>query len=606
MLTAEKSLSVPNLDIIFVDDGSPNIDQLKPVYDRHSNTKGITVVFKKNGGKREAQYEGFKHAKGQFIITVDSDTLITAEGIYKIVAPMMKDSKIGAITGDVRVENRNQNLLTKLISLRYWLAFNLERAAQSFSGSMLCCSGPFSIYRRDVIEKVKDEYINQTFMGQKCTYGDDRHLTNLVISKGYKTMYQEGAVAYTFVPAHLREYITQQTRWSKSFFRELLWTIKETPKISLYSLWDVIVQPVLFLNFIVILGIKLFSFLDTFDVKIPLYYLTLLVVMASLRAVYGFLRTFNPAFFLFVLYGFIHVLILMPIRLKALLTLGDNGWGTRNTKKASVYRSFALWILLFALVVTGVAFVISLALPDNIKENFSEFVFRNTSSFAGFAKEVLTLWSKAITPLLVASLVFLVLCITQGYKLYNRVFKMQVSAVTLLLFFLLGLQLNVINVFNPNSSSTPQVAGVRESRQESNTQKPQEETKPEVKQATSNQNNPTTPAEKKPEPQISPISEKKEEPKPNYIYTAAEGESLTSIARKAVLNHEQKTGQTLQNSQRVFVETQLVQAKGAGELALNDKVEFSYEEVDAQFVKAKQLTQGELAEWGVYAESLSY
>ena len=41
----------------------------------------------------------------------------------------------------------------------------------------MCCSGPFSAFRGELIRKLKDEYVDQSFLGEACTFGDDRHLT---------------------------------------------------------------------------------------------------------------------------------------------------------------------------------------------------------------------------------------------------------------------------------------------------------------------------------------------------------------------------------------------------------------------------------------------
>jgi hypothetical protein len=38
---------------------------------------------------------------------------------------------------------------------------------------------------------------------------------------------------------------------------------------------------------------------------------------------------------MFLLYGFIHVFLLIPVRIRALLTLTDNRWGTRTAVASS-------------------------------------------------------------------------------------------------------------------------------------------------------------------------------------------------------------------------------------------------------------------------------
>ena len=61
-----------------------------------------------------------------------------------------------------------------------------------------------------------------------------------------------------------------------------------------------------------------------------MHYLEMIVVMAALRCSYAIYRTKKLSFLLFILYGFVHVVLLVPTRIRALLTLSDNRWGTRT------------------------------------------------------------------------------------------------------------------------------------------------------------------------------------------------------------------------------------------------------------------------------------
>lgn len=344
---------IPGLEIIFVDDGSPNRDELDPVYKKHQNDQ-IKIVYQENKGKRGAQHKGFEYVTGEFVITVDSDTLIIPENIPKLIQPLLCDPSIGAVCGEVLVKNSKTNLLTRLLGLRYWTAFNLERAAQSYLKSVLCCSGPFSVYRASLLHKVKDGYINQVFCGELCTYGDDRHLTNLILGEGYHVVYQPGATAWTFVPESLGEFIRQQNRWNKSFFREILWTFKIKGTVHPYVFFDMLMQPLLFLGFTIALSFSLLLLYQTTNIMILVYYLGTLVTMATVRSLYGLFRTKDISYLLFVLYGFLHVFILVPVRFKSLLTLTDNRWGTRGAVSLNTPLDFSLWSsAYFLLLVTG-------------------------------------------------------------------------------------------------------------------------------------------------------------------------------------------------------------------------------------------------------------
>ncbi|MFK7778743.1 MAG: glycosyltransferase family 2 protein, partial [Gimesia sp.] len=134
---AKSCLHIPGLEIIFIDDGSPNRDELDPVYKKYQCEK-IKVVYQENKGKRGAQHKGLEYATGEFVITVDSDTLIIPENIPKLIQPLLCDPSIGAVCGEILPKNSKTNLLTRLLDLRYWTSFNLERAAQSYLKSVLC------------------------------------------------------------------------------------------------------------------------------------------------------------------------------------------------------------------------------------------------------------------------------------------------------------------------------------------------------------------------------------------------------------------------------------------------------------------------------------
>lgn len=360
---AKACLNTEGLEIIFVDDGSPNRDELEPVYKKYE-CEQIKIVYQENQGKRGAQYKGLEFASGEFIITVDSDTLIIPENIPRLIQPLLIDPNIGAVCGEVLTKNSKTNLLTRLIDLRYWTAFNLERAAQSYLKSVLCCSGPFSVYRGAILQEVKEKYINQVFCGELCTYGDDRHLTNLVLGEGYQVIYQPGATAWTFVPESLGEYIRQQNRWNKSFFREMIWTFKIKDCIHPYVLLDMLMQPLLFLGFTVALCFSLLLLHETGNLKILIYYLGTLVTMATVRSLYGLYRTRDLRYLLFVLYGFLHVFILVPVRFKSVLTLTDNRWGTRGSVKLNTPLDFSLWATGYYLILVLGACFINLFMPN--------------------------------------------------------------------------------------------------------------------------------------------------------------------------------------------------------------------------------------------------
>jgi len=320
------------VSVMVIDDGSKDKRGINHIKKKFWDVPHLYIhEFDKNKGKRYAQKYGFDFFGDSvdIIVTIDSDTILAPDSVAQIVL-LFADPKVGAVTGDVRAIK--QNFLSTLIDARYWTAFNQERAAQSLFGTVLCCSGPLAAYRNTIIQHVKEKYVSQRFLGQYCTYGDDRHLTNLILEEGYTVRYERRAKAWTYVPQKIKPWLKQQTRWNRSFYRELLWTLKwvvfKRKYQNIYMIYDLSMQSVLPL---LLLTSLLFVFIKSVTDS-PLYligYLTVLIGIALLRGTYAFLRTRERMFFLFPLYAFCHIFLLIPVRVYALCTLKTTKWGTR-------------------------------------------------------------------------------------------------------------------------------------------------------------------------------------------------------------------------------------------------------------------------------------
>jgi hyaluronan synthase len=318
------------LDVIVVDDGSRNHAELDAIYAEYTQLPGWTVLRERvNRGKRMAQKVAFDRANGDVIITIDSDTLLRTPDAIRRIQRRFADGRVGAVTGSVGVQNKSTNVLTRLIATRYWMAFNQERAAQSLFGVVMCCSGPFSAFRGELIRELKTEYVTQSFFGEECTFGDDRHLTNLILRGGYRVVYDENAHAKTNVPDTLRAYLRQQVRWNKSFYREALWTARFAYRRHPYLAYDLLLQLVLPFMLITALVAVAYQAIAA-DPNMLWRYAAVLAGIALLRSAYGLARTRERGFLVFVLYGFLHVALLIPVRLYALATLRRNHWGSRS------------------------------------------------------------------------------------------------------------------------------------------------------------------------------------------------------------------------------------------------------------------------------------
>lgn len=141
-----------------------------------SNTR-IVCYMQPHCGKRQAMYTAFRIllAVGcEAIVSTDSDTKFDSRAVLELERALHWFPSIGAAAGDVRIWNTTDSALSFMSSLRYWMAFNIERAAQSFNRAVTCVSGPMGIYRGSILKLILDDWVTQRFLGMECTYGDDR------------------------------------------------------------------------------------------------------------------------------------------------------------------------------------------------------------------------------------------------------------------------------------------------------------------------------------------------------------------------------------------------------------------------------------------------
>ena len=321
------NISYHDLEVIVVDDGSTDATVNKQVVE----TAGLKYIYQPNAGKREAMYTGLSAARpeSRVIVFSDSDTIIDKDAVKRMVDTLYADKNNGAVTGEVAVENHSHSVMTRIIGMRYHMAFAYERASQSYFKTVTCISGPLGAYKRRVLEDVKDDFIHQTFMGKPCTYGDDRHLTNLVLMKGYKVRYSAKAKCYTQAPTNFFSLLRQQSRWGKSYWRELFWQVKALRHHGAYLWYDFVVTAVLpFLLIGSVIYQLTMAALGSENHLIALF--VTIGVMSFLRVLDPMIRKRDPWYLAFVLYAFIYFLVLLPVKVLALLTMTRGGWGSRQ------------------------------------------------------------------------------------------------------------------------------------------------------------------------------------------------------------------------------------------------------------------------------------
>lgn len=319
------------LEILAVDDGSTDDTwgYICRAAERYPDL--VTPLrHRRNRGKREALASGFRRARGDFFVTLDSDSVIASDALLALAGPFC-DPRIGAAAGKVLVYNRDAGIIPRMLHVRYVLSFDLLRSIESVYRTVYCCPGALTALRAAAVRPLLDSWQNQRFLGRRCTFGEDRAMTNYLLEAGYDTVYQRSAVVRTVVPTGFVKLAKMLLRWERSGVREelrfarIVW--RRPLQICLMAAFDRFVinfrHPVYYasLGALVFLGAKHPS-----------------VVIRTLTAI-GFVSLFNTLYFLRsersldfvygVLYSYFSTFTLFWIYPYAVLTVRARSWLTR-------------------------------------------------------------------------------------------------------------------------------------------------------------------------------------------------------------------------------------------------------------------------------------
>ena len=211
------------MNIIGVDDGSKD-DTWKWLCKAAAEFQGRVKLFKQpvNRGKRHALHRGFKHGKGEVFVTIDSDSNVDPQTLRNLVSPFVQDARVGAVAGNVRILNRKEGFIPKMLEVSFAYSFDFLRAGQSVINSVLCTPGALSAYRRSAVMQVLPEWVDQKFMGRPANIGEDRAMTNMILRSGYHVRYQREAMVHTTSPITLAKLWKMLLRWARSNIRETL------------------------------------------------------------------------------------------------------------------------------------------------------------------------------------------------------------------------------------------------------------------------------------------------------------------------------------------------------------------------------------------------
>jgi len=205
-----KEQTYKNYELIIVDDGSDD-DTAKIGIDL-LNRKLIDRFISNpdRGGKASAANAALKFSHGKYIVHLDADSHLKYNSIEEILLPFYMYENIGAVGGDVRVNNVEDSVTSALQGIEYLKSITVGRFVADKMDVMRLISGAYGAFRMDVLQRLG---------GWDVGPGLDGDITLKIRKLGYTVVFAMDAICYTNAPTKFKALAKQRFRWDRSIIR---------------------------------------------------------------------------------------------------------------------------------------------------------------------------------------------------------------------------------------------------------------------------------------------------------------------------------------------------------------------------------------------------
>ncbi len=231
------------LEIILVNDGST--DGTQAVMEQFRGNPQVRIINKENGGKHTALNAGIALTDAEIIGCLDADSFVGPEALRAIL-PSFSSENVAATTAAMSVYEP-KTLIQHMQNAEYIFGIALRHALCSING-IYVTPGPFSFYRKSVIEKIGGfRFGHQT---------EDMEMALRMQRAGYEIENAPGARVYTKGPSTVMSLIKQRTRWTSGFMRNMMYEYRDLIGNRKYGALGMLVLPIAILA--IVGGLALF------------------------------------------------------------------------------------------------------------------------------------------------------------------------------------------------------------------------------------------------------------------------------------------------------------------------------------------------------------
>ena len=196
----------PNIEVIAINDGSK--DNTAEVLDRLAaqDPRLRVLHLAQNQGKAVALRMGAVAAHSEYLVCIDGDALLAPNTAAYLVAPMLDNPRLGAVTGNPRIRTRS-TLVGRVQVGEFSSIIGLIKRTQRVFGKVFTVSGVIVAFRRTALHRVG--YWSPDMITE------DIDISWKLQLRHWSVFFEPRALCWILMPETLKGLWKQRLRWAQ-------------------------------------------------------------------------------------------------------------------------------------------------------------------------------------------------------------------------------------------------------------------------------------------------------------------------------------------------------------------------------------------------------
>ena len=205
-LLAALNQNYPHIEVIAINDGSSDgtaqmLDRLAAQHER------LRVVhLAQNQGKAMALRMGALAARSEYLVCIDGDAMLDPDAAAYLVAPLIDNPRVGAVTGNPRIRTRS-TLIGRIQVGEFSSIIGLIKRTQRVYGQVFTVSGVVAAFRRTALDRVSYWSLDMIT--------EDIDISWKLQRDHWSIFYEPRGLCWILMPETLRGLWKQRLRWAQ-------------------------------------------------------------------------------------------------------------------------------------------------------------------------------------------------------------------------------------------------------------------------------------------------------------------------------------------------------------------------------------------------------